>query len=74
VLIAYYAATIAEFQGADPNAILGELARHHRHALEAEQRFAWIRQVELLKAQIPAGLPGMRRHCPSSLPSTVSSP
>lgn len=58
MLIAYYAATIAEFQGADPNAILGELARHHRHALEAEQRFAWIRQVELLKAQIPAGLPG----------------
>lgn len=56
--LAYYSASIGDFLVTDPKAILGELARHHRHALEAEQRSAWIRQVELLKTQIPTSLSG----------------
>ncbi len=56
--IAYLAAPIGEFRKADPKAILGELARHHRHALEAEQRIAWIRQIDFLQAQVPATILG----------------
>jgi hypothetical protein len=33
----------------DTNKILGDLARHHNHALEDLQKNAWIKQIEILK-------------------------
>ncbi len=56
--IAYYAASMDEFRMADPQAVLGVLARQHRHALESEQRGAWIKQIEFLQEQLPAELVG----------------
>jgi len=45
----YYSNTISKFIKEDTNKILGELARHHNHALEDLQKNAWIKQIELLK-------------------------
>jgi hypothetical protein len=59
VSIAYYAATISEFHGENPEAILGKLTRQHRHALEAEQKFAWVRQIEFLQSQVPPSCKGV---------------
>lgn len=56
--IAYYAGSISDFLAAEPQTILGTLARHHRHNLEPEQRGAWVKQIEFLQEQLPAELVG----------------
>ncbi|WP_331775456.1 hypothetical protein [Sulfurospirillum sp. 1612] len=45
----YYSNTISKFITENTNTILGELARHHNHALEDLQRNAWIKQIDILK-------------------------
>ncbi|MDD2789045.1 MAG: DUF2075 domain-containing protein [Sulfurimonas sp.] len=45
----YYSNSFSAFTQEDTNKILGELARHHNHALEDLQKNAWIKQIELLK-------------------------
>ncbi|UCM99220.1 DUF2075 domain-containing protein [Sulfurimonas sp. SWIR-19] len=45
----YYSNHLGEFIQEDTNKILGNLARHHNHALEDLQKNAWIKQIELLK-------------------------
>ncbi|WP_434638251.1 DUF2075 domain-containing protein [Sulfurimonas sp. NW7] len=45
----YYSNNLSKFTKDDTNKILGELARHHNHALEDLQKNAWIKQIELLK-------------------------
>lgn len=45
----YYSNPIAEFLIDDELRILGELAKHHSHALEDLQKNAWIKQIEILK-------------------------
>ncbi len=49
---AYYSATIAEFLHQSRDEILGELTRAHHHALEHQQRNAWLAQIEILKAEL----------------------
>ena len=46
---AYYRSAILAFLAADPNAILGELARAHGFALEHQQRDAWLEQIATMK-------------------------
>ena len=45
----YYSDTLEKFIIEDTSKILGELARHHNHALEDLQKNAWIKQIEILK-------------------------
>jgi hypothetical protein len=56
--IAYFSASTDAFRIADPQTVLGILTRQHRHALEAEQRGAWVTQIEFLQEQLPAELVG----------------
>lgn len=48
----YYSASAVDFLNSSDESILGELARSHHHALEHEQRFAWIKQIEILKRML----------------------
>lgn len=48
----YYSAPIGEFSGLEPQTILGHLAEHHAHDLDALQRNAWLGQIELLQAEL----------------------
>jgi hypothetical protein len=48
----YYSAPITQFLGSSADAILGELTRRHHHALEHEQRGAWLSQIAILKEQL----------------------
>ncbi|QOY53800.1 DUF2075 domain-containing protein [Candidatus Sulfurimonas marisnigri] len=45
----YYSNSLNKFIQDDTNKILGELARHHTHALEDLQKNAWIKQIDILK-------------------------
>jgi hypothetical protein len=45
----YYSKSIKNFLEDSESLILGELTRHHAHALENLQRNAWISQIKLLK-------------------------
>ncbi len=49
---AYYSASIIEFLATSDDAVLGELTRAHHHALEHEQRNAWLGQITILKDQL----------------------
>ena len=46
---AYYEADLATFCKANESEVLGELTARHNFALENSQRFAWQKQIELLK-------------------------
>jgi DUF2075 family protein len=46
---AYYANTIKDFLLDSSNTILGQLARSHTHALEDQQKNAWLKQIDILK-------------------------
>lgn len=48
----YYSAPIPQFLGSADDALLGELTRRHHHALEHEQRGAWLSQIAILKDQL----------------------
>jgi hypothetical protein len=55
---AYYYAPIADFLQADPDAIYGQLGKHHGHSQELSERAAWLAQIELLRQgliKIPEG-------------------
>jgi hypothetical protein len=49
---AYYDATVFSFLKDDVERILGVLAANHHHALEEQQRWAWLRQISILKASL----------------------
>lgn len=48
----YYSSPIKDFLCAPQDKILGELTRAHHHALEHQQRNAWLAQIEILKEQL----------------------
>jgi hypothetical protein len=48
----YYSNTISDFLTDDSDKILGQLIRNHDFAAENLQRNAWIKQIEILKAQL----------------------
>jgi hypothetical protein len=53
---AYYSAIVSTFLNDDAERILGVLTSEHHHALEEQQRWAWLQQVSILKANL-AGQP-----------------
>ena len=46
---AYYNAAIPDFIDDNPERILGVLTTEHHHALEEQQRWAWLQQISILK-------------------------
>ncbi len=46
---AYYNAPVSRFQEDDADRILGVLTLEHHHALEEQQRWAWLQQLSILK-------------------------
>ena len=54
---AWYDATIAEFLAADPDSVIGRLARNGDFALLQTQRDAWLTQINFLRSHI-GGLNG----------------
>lgn len=54
---AYYAADVATLMGASTDEIIGSLARNSSHAVEPDQRDAWLAQIPLLQSAL-AGLTG----------------
>jgi hypothetical protein len=49
---AYYAGPIAKFLCEDPHAILGQLATHHPHDLDALPRNASPAQISILQREL----------------------
>ena len=49
---AYYDASVSEFLRDDADRILGILTVEHHHALEEQQRWAWIREISILKSAL----------------------
>src|ERR1700748_3565180 len=49
---AYYQNNISTFLTAEPDQVLGELAKGHHFALDIFQRNAWIEQIGNLKQQL----------------------
>jgi hypothetical protein len=45
----YYHSTVQNFLDEDKNAIFGQLAKFHQHDLEEQQKFAWLKQIDILK-------------------------
>src|SRR5579872_5371526 len=48
----YYDATVFDFLKDDTARILGVLAAEHHHALEEQQRWAWLQEISILKASL----------------------
>jgi len=46
---AYFQAPISEFLHSDENGVLGELTRAHGHALEHQQKNAWLQEIRHLR-------------------------
>lgn len=46
---AYYQAPLEDFLCDDSERVLGILTREHQHALEEQQRWAWLQQISILK-------------------------
>jgi hypothetical protein len=55
---AYYSATVSGFLDDDDEQVLGVLATGHHHALEEQQRWAWIQQMSILKTALAGQLSG----------------
>jgi Uncharacterized conserved protein (DUF2075) len=53
---AYYSASSQVFLRDEPERILGVLTSEHHHALEEQQRWAWLQQISILKTAFS--------HCP----------
>jgi hypothetical protein len=49
---AYYNATVSSFLKEDAERILGILTAEHHHALEEQQRWAWLQQLSILKPSL----------------------
>jgi hypothetical protein len=56
---AYYNSPISSFLKDDAERILGVLTAQHHHALEEQQRWAWLQQLSILKVAL-AGRPDER--------------
>lgn len=54
----YYSSPISKFLRTSNDEILGELARAHHHALEHQQRNAWLAQIDFLKTELRDGPAG----------------
>lgn len=48
----YYSNDIITFLNDDEYVILGHLASHHTHALEGLQKYAWQKQIQILKSAL----------------------
>ena len=55
---AYYNATVSSFLKEDAERILGILTAEHHHALEEQQRSAWLQQVSILRLALASQLDG----------------
>jgi hypothetical protein len=55
---AYYNAPVDFFIEDDTERILGVLATEHQHALEEQQRWAWLQQISILKTALVDQLDG----------------
>jgi hypothetical protein len=55
---AYYNAPVDFFIEDDTERILGVLATEHQHALEEQQRWAWLQQISILKTALVGRLDG----------------
>lgn len=58
MIVAYYAAQTVDFLRASDEQVLGALAQHHQHALEHQQRNAWMQEIRYLRqvlAVVPDG-------------------
>ncbi len=49
---AYYSTPLRSFIDDDTERILGVLTTEHHHALEEQQRWAWLQQISILKAAL----------------------
>jgi Uncharacterized conserved protein (DUF2075) len=49
---AYYAASLGSFFASSSDTVLGEVARHSGFTIEPSQRDAWLRQIQILRAQL----------------------
>jgi hypothetical protein len=49
---AYYNARVSRFLKDDAERVLGVLATEHHHALEEQQRWAWLQQLSILKTAL----------------------
>jgi hypothetical protein len=56
---AYYNALVSDFLKDDDERLLGVLTTEHHHALEEPQRWAWLRQLSILKVSL-VGRPNAR--------------
>jgi hypothetical protein len=52
---AYYNAPVSSFSKDDAERILGVLTVEHHHALEEQQRWAWLQQLSILKGALSGG-------------------
>ena len=55
---AYYKAPLRHFLHDDTERILGVLTTEHHHALEEQQRWAWLQQISILKAALASRTDG----------------
>lgn len=46
---AYYSSNVDNFLAADPDAVYGQLGKHHAHSQELAQRSAWLEQIRILQ-------------------------
>lgn len=54
----YFSCSISDFLDKSPDEVLGELTRSHHHALEHQQRNAWLAQIEILQQELDKGIEG----------------
>jgi hypothetical protein len=64
---AYYSADRERFFADSPSHILGELTRRHHFDVEAGQRQAWLKQVDLMRAAL-AGIPAFALYFEFAIP------
>ena len=57
-ITAYYHASVADFISQSAEQILGLLTMEHHHALDEQQRWAWLQQISILKSSLPGHLDG----------------
>ena len=71
LLKAYYNASVSSFLKDEDERILGVLTTEHHHALEEDQRRAWLEQLSILKAALACRAD--RRALPADLHSEMVS-
>lgn len=55
---AYYNSPVSHFLTDDAERVLGILTREHHHALEEQQRWAWLQQISILKEALSSRASG----------------